>query len=121
MAKSTLFIGWGAPVTGREAVSLKVFQEAQEYYAGLQRKGDIDSMEPFLLEEHGGDLHGFFLIRGEQGKLDALRSREDFVRLTAKADLVVQNIGIVTAYTGEALGRRMDAYRAAVSEVVQPV
>ena len=32
MAEAGLFIGWGEPVTGREAKGLEVFAEALAYY-----------------------------------------------------------------------------------------
>src|SRR5579872_97524 len=69
MADSGLFIGFGAPVRGRERQATKVFNEAFEYYSRLQQEGEIESFEPVLLEPHGGELDGFFLLRGDQDKL----------------------------------------------------
>ena len=63
MADSGLFIGFGAPVRGRERQAIKVFNEAFEYYSRLQQDGEIDSFEPVLLQPHGGELDGFFLLR----------------------------------------------------------
>ena len=41
MADAGLFIGWGAPVRGREAKGLEVFTEALAYYGRLQAgRGD---------------------------------------------------------------------------------
>ena len=59
MADSGLFIGFGAPVRGRERQAIKVFNEAFEYYSRLQQDGEIDSFEPVLLQPHGGELGGF--------------------------------------------------------------
>jgi hypothetical protein len=39
MADSGLFIGFGAPVRGRERQATKVFNEAFEYYSRLQQDG----------------------------------------------------------------------------------
>jgi hypothetical protein len=69
MADSGLFIGFGASVRGRERQALKVFGEAFEYFSRLQQAGEIESFEPVALEPHGGDLSGFFLLRGDQDKL----------------------------------------------------
>ena len=80
MADSGLFIGFGAPVRGRERQSLKVFSEVFDYYSRLQQEGEIESFEPVLLEVHGGELGGFFLLRGERDKLARIRNSEEFGR-----------------------------------------
>ena len=41
MAEAGLFIGWGAPVKGREAKGLEVFNESVEYWGRLQQEGRI--------------------------------------------------------------------------------
>ncbi len=101
MATGALFIGWGPNVQGRERQGLQVFNEAMQYWAGLQQRGEIESFEPVLLEPHGGDLYGFILIRGDQEKLARLRTDPEFLRLNTRAGLVVQNFGVVGAYVGE--------------------
>ncbi len=50
MADSGLFIGFGAPVRGREQQAIKVFNETFEYYSRLQQEGGIESFDPVLLE-----------------------------------------------------------------------
>lgn len=101
MANAALFIGFGLGIPGRERQSLQVFGEAVQYYGRLQQQGRIESFEPVLLEPHGGDLSGFFLLRGERDKLNSVRSSEEFLRLTNRATLVVQNVGIVSAFIGD--------------------
>lgn len=105
MAKGALFIGWGPAVRGREAKALQVFQEALQYYGRLQQAREIDGFEPFALQPHGGDLAGFLLVRGEHEKLARLLVNEEFVRLNTRAQLVVENFGVVLAHTGEDLQR----------------
>ena len=58
MAEAGLFIGWGEPVTGREAKGLEVFAEALAYYGKAEQDGRIESHETVLLGPHGGDLGG---------------------------------------------------------------
>ena len=53
--------------------------------------------QPVLLEPHGGDLGGFFLIRGSREQLDRLRADEEFRRISARAGLVVDGFGVVDA------------------------
>ena len=78
MADAGLFIGWGEVVRGREAEAVETFNATVEYFAGLQAEGAIESFEPVFLELHGGDLNGFFLVRGEAAQLAALRVDEEF-------------------------------------------
>jgi hypothetical protein len=117
MAGDALFLGWGPVVRGREQTALQVFRETIEYYGKLQQDGRIDSFEPVLLAPHGGDLGGYVLLRGERGRLDEIRSSDEFERLVARASAVVDNVGVVNAYTGEALGRTLAIFQAASEEL----
>ncbi len=110
MAGDALFLGWGQVVRGREQRALEVFQESVAYYAKLQESGEIERFEAFLLDPHGGDLAGFFLIHGERSKLDALRGDQDFRRLLVTAGSIIDNLGLVGAHTGDALGQQMAVF-----------
>ena len=101
MATGALVIGWGPAVRGREHKALQVFNEAIQFYTRLQQQGTIESFEPVALEPHGGDLNGFLLIRGDREKLNALRTSEEFLRLSNRAALIVDNFGVITAFIGE--------------------
>jgi hypothetical protein len=116
MADAALFVGWGNAVRGRERQALKVFAEAAEFYTRLQQEGEIESFEPVFLEPHGGDLGGFFLIRGEREKLGRLRTHEDFVRLNARAQLIVDSFGVVGAAVASGIDEQMGFFQAAVDE-----
>src|SRR5215469_7478840 len=117
MADSGLFIGFGAPVRGRERQSLQVFGETLDYYARLQQQGDIESFETVLLEPHGGELGGFVLVRGDQDKLARVRGSEEFQRLTLRAQLIVDNIGVVSAVLGDRLAADMATFSQQVEEL----
>jgi hypothetical protein len=117
MADAALFIGWGNPVRGREQTSLGVFNESMAYWGQLQAQGEIESVQAFMLEPHGGDLGGFALLLGSRTKLDEIRASDDFQRLVARAGLIVDNLGIVMAATGEALGAQMGMFQAQVAEL----
>lgn len=103
MADSGLFIGFGIPVRGRERQATKVFNEVFEYYTRLQQEGEIESFEPVLLEPHGGELGGFFLLRGDQDKLARIRASQEFQRFSTRGQLIAENLGIVGAVLGERL------------------
>jgi hypothetical protein len=66
----------------------------------------IESFEAVNLELHGGDLTGFLLMRGDEGKLGQLRGDPDFIRLNIRASLVVTNFGVVAGTTGERLAEQ---------------
>ena len=107
MAGAALFIGFGYPVRGRERQAVQVFNETMQYWGELQGRGEIESFEAVLLEPHGGDLGGFMMVRGDGDKLSRLRASDDFLRITTRAQLIVENFGVVSASTGEELGRQM--------------
>lgn len=117
MAGDELFIGWGPVVRGREQTALKVFQETIEFHGALQQDGKIDSFDAHLIAPHGGDLAGFIMLHGERSQLDAIRNSEDFERLIARAGAVVDQVGVLNAFSGEALGQAMGRFQAASAEL----
>jgi hypothetical protein len=110
MAGEALFLGWGQVVRGREQLALQVFQESIAYYTKLQEDGQIDGFDAFLLAPHAGDLDGFIIMRGEQSALDSVRASSEFLSLLTRAGSVVDNVGVVSAYTGDALGQVMGVF-----------
>ena len=100
-----LFVGWGPTVRGREQQALQVFNETVQFFAGLQQQGEIAGLEPVALEPHYGDLYGFLLVRGDREALARLRAGEEFVRVIQRGDLVVERLGVATAYTDDDLAR----------------
>jgi hypothetical protein len=117
MADSGLFIGWGEVVRGREGRALDVFNESIELYGQMQSDGRIESFEVCILEPHGGELGGFTLLRGSEEQIDAVHRSEDFERMTTKASLIVENLGVVYAALGEGLGRAMSIYQEEIAVV----
>ena len=117
MADAGLFIGWGAPVRGREAKGLEVFNEALAYYGRLQQEGVIEGFETAILEPHGGDLQGFILLRGAEEKLAQLRVDDEFVRLSTRAGLIVEGFGVTGAALGDGLEQAIATYQEGVSEL----
>jgi hypothetical protein len=110
MAGHAVFLGWGQVARGREQLALQVFQETVEYWSKQQQDGRIESFRPCLLEPHGGDLAGFFLIHGERSALDEIQASDDFARMVARAGAVVDNLGVTTAFTDDELGRQMGTF-----------
>lgn len=117
MANAALFIGYGPAMPGRARQALQVFGEAIQYYGRLQQQGQIESFESVFLEPHGGDLGGFILLRGDRDKLNGVRFTEEFLRLTNRATLVVQNVGIVSAFIGEEQNRLFQDFQTQAAEL----
>jgi hypothetical protein len=116
MAEAGLFVGWGAPVRGRELAGLGVFQEAIGYWGSQQGSGAIESFDVVILEPHGGDLAGFFLIRGSEEQIATLRGTDEYARLITRAGMVVERVGSVGAFLGDGLPEAVERYQSAASE-----
>lgn len=101
MSKEVIFFGWNRPIPGREQTTAAHFQEFLGYLGGLQGSGAIDSFEAVLLSSHGGDMNGFFLIRGSAEQLNALQASEDYMGHTIRAGLHLDGLGFIRGVTGE--------------------
>jgi hypothetical protein len=117
MAEAALFVGWGDAVRGRERKALEVFGEAVGYYTGLLERGEIAGFEPVFLEPHGGDLAGFFIVRGDAEQIARVRGSDEFTRLNARAGLIVEGFGVVGAAVGSGIDEQMALYQAAIDDL----
>ncbi len=114
---NALFIGWGPSVHGREQQALQVFNEALAYFGDLQQQGQIEAFEPVALEPHGGELYGYLLVRGDPDSLSRVRASEEFRRIIQRGGLVVEKIGVVTAFVGDDLNRQFEIFQQQASEL----
>ena len=103
MANSELFIGWNRSVAGREQQAMGLFMKVMEYYGKLQNDGKIESFEPIVLSNHGGDLNGFVLIRGDAAKLDEVRREDTFRNFSIEANFCLENFGVIDGYIGDGI------------------
>ena len=97
MTDRALFVGFGAPVRGREERAVEVFGEFVQMFGRMQSDGRIAAMDVTLLDPHGGDLGGFFMVHGSESQRAA--------------------VGVVPAVTGDGVGRQMAMYGEAVGKV----
>jgi hypothetical protein len=119
MADRAMFIGFGQPVRGREERAVEVFNEFVGMFGRMQSDGRIEGMDVCLLDPHGGELGGFFMVHGSQAQCSALADDEEFRRAVIDATLIVENFGVVPARTGEAVGPEMGLYTEAIRKVGQ--
>ena len=117
MPDRAVFIGFGAPVRGREERAVEVFNEFVGMLGRMQADGRIEDMDVTLLRSHGGDLGGFFMAHGSAEQCSALQMDEEFERAIADAVLIVENFGVVPAVTGAGVAEQMTLYNEAVQKV----
>jgi hypothetical protein len=117
MADFGLFVGFGFPVRGREQKATQVFNEAVDLWTRWQQEGKIESWDAVFLEPHGGDLGGFFLIRGERDKIAQARASDDLQRVATRAQLIVEGFGVVGAQMGGQIGSQMELFLQSAGEL----
>ncbi len=114
MGTSVILFGWNRAIPGREKVSAEHFGEFVKYMGGLQQKGAIQAFDIVFLDSHGGDLNGFFLIRGESAKLDTLVSTTEWITHVTRAVLHLEGSGVVRGVTGDEVMKRMAIWTNAI-------
>ena len=107
MRPNVIFFGWNRPIPGRERMSAEHFQQFVQYLQGLQQQGTIQSFDAVFLDAHGGDMNGFFLIKGDSARLAELTLTDDWVKHQTRAFLHLQGAGAVQGVTGDAIEPRM--------------
>ncbi len=116
MQSNTILFGWNRPLVGREHLSATHFGEFVEYLGSLAKSGTIDSFDTVFLEPHGGDLNGFFLLKGDPAALNELTGSEDWARHMTKAGMHLQGHGFVRGFTGDAVMDRMQLWTGAIPD-----
>lgn len=106
MNGNLIFFGWNRSHPGREGLSQQHFQEFVAYLTAQQQAGMIQSWDVAFLDPHGGDLNGFFLIRGEPGKLDTLVGSDEWITQMTRASLHLDASGAVRGATGDLIQSR---------------
>ena len=94
-----------------------MFNESVEYWGGLQGDGKIEDFEVVLLTPHGGDLDGFALLRGSRAQIAALHNDDEFEKQITRADMIVENQGVVDAAIGDGIARGMAIYQEEIGKI----
>jgi hypothetical protein len=110
MNTNVVMMGWDRPIPGREKLSAQHFQDFGQFLGGLQQKGAIQAFEVVLLDFHGGDMNGFFLIRGESPQLDSLLSSSEWQTHMTRAGLHLERLGVVRGATGDLINNWMQLW-----------
>jgi hypothetical protein len=118
MADGVIFVGWAAPRPGREEKADEVFGEVMQYWTGLQQQGRIESFDAVYLQPHGGDWGGFLLIKDDPMTLGQIQGSPEFIRLSMRAQLVVEGFGAIGGVTGGELVRQFEMYQKEARELL---
>ena len=107
MRTNVLLFGWNRSIPGREAESSSHFDDFVAYLNSQKEGGSIENYQVIFLDNHGGDLNGFFLIHGSTDQLDSMCSTDDWHRHTVRAALHLDGFGVVRGGANEAVMKRM--------------
>jgi hypothetical protein len=118
MADRMLFIGWGAPVRGREERGLEVFNDAVGLYGRMQQEGRIERFDVVLLSP-ASELNGYIELHGSAEQLAAVQDDKEFQRMTIDASLIVDALRVIEGYTNAGVAEQMALYQDAVQKVPQ--
>ena len=118
MADRVLFIGWSAPVPGREERGLEVFNEAVGIYGRMHQEGRIEKFDVVLLGPNS-DLNGYIELHGSAEQLAAVREDEEFERNTINAGLVVDRLRHIDGVANDEVARQMALYQESIARVAQ--
>ena len=101
MADIAVFIVSDRVRQGRERRALRVFAAGREYFEGLEKKKAIENFEVGLAGPAApADIGAFWMVRGTEDQLRAVRESKEFRRLMIRATLVVENIRVVRVLIG---------------------
>lgn len=111
MSRNVILFGWNRSIPGREQLSGDHFDEFVAFLGAKADAGAIQSFDVVLLDSHGGDLNGFFLIQGDTASLDALTASPEWTEHMTRATLHLEQAGVVTGVTGVEVAERMETWK----------
>jgi hypothetical protein len=110
MNANAVFFAWNRPIPGREKISSAHFQDFVKFLTESQGRGAITSFDVMFLNNHGGDMNGFFLIRGEAAKLAEFVGSDEWTAHMMRASFHLENSGAVLGVTGDAVAKRFELW-----------
>lgn len=114
MSSNAVFFAWNRPIPGREKISAEHFKDFVQFLTESQKKGSITSFDVMFLNSHGGDMNGFFLVRGEAAKLGDFVAGEEWTKHMLRASMHLENAGAVLGVTGDAVMERFAVWNSLI-------
>ncbi len=84
-----------------------------------EEAGTIESFDAVILNPHGGDLNGFFFIRGDNDKLDSLVASKEWTTHVLRAALKPEGSGAVLGVTGDLVMERMNLWTNQIPKITR--
>lgn len=115
MAKGAIVFHWGTTVRGRERQALEVFGESAAYFDDLVKNHRITSHHPYISATRNG---GMWVVQGETDQLEAVENEPEFLRLTTRVQMIVDDYEREHCYGGsvEDLGDLMGMFAETIEE-----
>ena len=114
MAPNLILFAWNRSLPGRESLSAQHFQDFGKYLASQNAAGVITGFEPVFLEPNAGTTNGFFLIRGEPGKLAQLTGSPEWAQHQARAMMHLEGLQLLRGVSGAAVQEQMAIWTNAI-------
>ena len=111
MERNAVFFAWNRSVPGREEASGTHFDEFVGYLSAQAQAGTIQGFDVVFLDPHGGDMNGFFLIKGGPEGINALLSSSAWTEHMTRASIHLMGSGSVGAVTGDQVAARMELWK----------
>jgi hypothetical protein len=93
--KAVLFIGADRPRPGKETEAKSFWLESGSWFESQQKQGYFSRWDGFWLTPHGGDLNNVFCFYGERAKLDEWRRTDAFEAWVFRANMCLDNLGVI--------------------------
>ncbi len=100
LQSNAIMFGWNRAVPGREGMAGELFMHSMSFFEKLKSTGNLESYEPVFLANHGGDLNGYFMLKGTNTQLTNLKSNDEWIDIVMRAGQILSNVGIIECYTG---------------------
>lgn len=95
---AALVTTFGSPVRGREAKSLEVFTEFLTFLGKQAAEGRCSPPEPFFATDSS---NGLVIVRGRTDALAQVTESEEYDKLLAKGQMVVDDLKVHWYLTGD--------------------
>ena len=104
---NAIMFGWNRPQQGREGMAGELFAHTVNYFEKLKSSSNLESYEPVFLADHGGDLGGYFMLKGTHAQLDTMTSNDEWVDIVMRAGHCLTGVGVIQCYTGSVIPEMM--------------
>ena len=118
MADRMLLISWGDPCPRHGGARARGVQRGNRVDGPDAARGRIESFDVALMSPNA-DMNGYVAVRGTAAQINAMRQDEEFLRSTADASMIVDNLRHIEGAVNEGVARQLAIYQEAIAKVPQ--